>query len=55
VSGDVGLRCVCLDTITEVDMFEANDWEETTRDERYWMQRARDLASATLVRLGPAS
>ena len=27
---------------------ETNDFEETTREERYWMQIARDLANEML-------
>ncbi len=34
----------CDEIIADVEMYEAEDWEDTTREERYWMQVARDLA-----------
>ena len=30
--------------VSDVNGYENNDWEETTREERHWMQVARDLA-----------
>ena len=30
--------------VSDVNGYENNDWEETTREERHWMQLARDLA-----------
>lgn len=34
-----------LDELIEaVDNLEADDWEDTTREERYWAQTARTMA-----------
>ena len=32
------------DLVSDVNTYDENNWEETTRDERYWMQEARTLA-----------
>jgi hypothetical protein len=42
----------CSRIIDEVDEAEANDWEETNREERHWMRVARDLARALMSELG---
>jgi hypothetical protein len=49
------LRSICVDLVLDVDMVDAADWSETTEEERYWMEQTRDLATAILVLLEPAS
>ncbi len=41
----------CDGIIADVEMYEAEDWEDTTREERHWMQVARTLAVILKERL----
>lgn len=34
--------------VASVDEIEAEDWEETTREERHWMKIARELGNSLL-------
>lgn len=36
----------CDAIIADVEMYEAEDWEDTAREERHWMRVARTLAIA---------
>lgn len=34
------------DNLAAIDMAAKNDWEDTSREERYWMRAYQDLANA---------